>query len=179
MSASGKYCDFRLISLVIVGVLGLQSFAVVARTGKWTWPFTDYSMYSLCRQDGDRIVARHFVFGTTADGREVAIEPQDLGVVIWIYERWAAALLELGQDSGDAAGRDGLAKEQSQLPTFQSRPWPLRDWLKSTAFPLVIALGILALSPAGRVLSVDQLIRRWRDGNHEVKDVLTAEGPLA
>lgn len=41
--------------------------------------------------------------------------------------------MELGQDSGDAAGRDGLAKEQSQLPTFQSRPWPLRDWLKSTA----------------------------------------------
>lgn len=48
-----------------------------------------------------------------------------------------------------------------------------------TEAPLVIALGILALSPAGRVLSVDQLIRRWRDGHHEVKDVLTAEGPLA
>jgi hypothetical protein len=48
-----------------------------------------------------------------------------------------------------------------------------------TEAPLVIALGILALSPAGRVLSVGQLIRRWRDGNHEMKDVLTAEGPLA
>lgn len=134
MSASGNIATFRLISLVIVGVLGLQSFAVLARTGKWTWRFIDYPMYSDSRQDGDRIVARYFVFGTTADGREVAIEPRDLGVVLWVYQRWAAALWKLGQDSGDAAGRDGLAKEQSQLPTVQSRrPWPLRDWLKSTA----------------------------------------------
>jgi hypothetical protein len=48
-----------------------------------------------------------------------------------------------------------------------------------TEAPLIIALGILALSPAGRVLSVDQLIRRWRGGSDEDDDILTAESPLA
>ena len=48
-----------------------------------------------------------------------------------------------------------------------------------TEAPLIIALGILTLSPAGRVLSVDQLIRRRRGGRSDEEDILTAEGPLA
>jgi Vitamin K-dependent gamma-carboxylase len=49
-----------------------------------------------------------------------------------------------------------------------------------TEAPLIIGLGILALSPAGHVLSVDQLIRRQRGGrSDEEEDVLTAQGPLA
>ncbi|MDF2780753.1 MAG: Vitamin K-dependent gamma-carboxylase [Geminicoccaceae bacterium] len=43
-----------------------------------------------------------------------------------------------------------------------------------TDAPLIIGLGILALSPAGRVLSVDQLIRRRRGNNDNAEEVLTA-----
>jgi hypothetical protein len=48
-----------------------------------------------------------------------------------------------------------------------------------TEAPLIIALGILALSPAGRVLSVDHWIRQRRDLKPVAQNVLTAEGSLA
>ena len=48
-----------------------------------------------------------------------------------------------------------------------------------TEAPLMIALGILALSPSGRVLSADQWLRQRRSGKPAAHDLLTAEGPLA
>jgi hypothetical protein len=133
VSPSENATTFRLISLVIIAVLGLQLFAVIARPGKWTWPFTDYPMYSHSRHDGDRVVARHFVVGTTVDGEEVAITPKDLGVVLWVYERWAGALMAAAQKTDAAASANDQAAQSSQLPRFTRHGWPLRRWLKSTA----------------------------------------------
>jgi hypothetical protein len=133
VSPSESTTTFRLISLVIVAVLGLQLFAVLARPGKWTWPFIDYPMYSHSRHEGDRVVARHFVFATTVDGKEVPITPKDLGVVIWVYERWAGALMAAAQQAEPGAGANDQATQEPQLPRFKRHEWPLRQWLKSTA----------------------------------------------
>jgi hypothetical protein len=48
-----------------------------------------------------------------------------------------------------------------------------------TEAPLVIALGVLALSPAGRVLSVDAWIRHHRDPGADTAQTLTAESAFA
>lgn len=133
MSPSENATTFRLISLVIVAVLGLQLFADIARSGKWTWPFIDYPMYSHSRHDGDRVVARHFVFGTTADGKEVAITPASLGVVIWVYEKWAADLMAAGEKAAAGESANGQATEAVPVRHSGRHEWPLRKWLKSTA----------------------------------------------
>ncbi len=133
MSTSDSATTFRWISFVIIAVLGLQLFAVIARPGKWTWPFIDYPMYSKSRHDGDRVVARHFVFGTTEDGKEVAITPEDVGVVLWVYEKWASALMAAALTADAAPSRDDQAAQSLHLPSFTRHEWPLREWLKSTA----------------------------------------------
>jgi hypothetical protein len=132
VSPSENATTFRLISLVIIAVLGLQLLAVLARPGKWTWPFTDYPMYSHSRHDGDRVVARHFVYGTTVDGEEVPITPEDLGIVLWVYERWAAALVTAGQKAHADVSASDQAAQAPQVRPVKRNEWPLRQWLKST-----------------------------------------------
>ena len=68
-----------LVSGVIVLVLGLQVISIITWSGRYTWPFTDYPMYARSRQEGDRVVGRHFLYAVLEDGREVEITPDDLG----------------------------------------------------------------------------------------------------
>jgi hypothetical protein len=115
---------FRLVSLVIVLVLGLQFAAVVTRSGKWGWPFIDYPMYSDSIMEGDRRVVRHADTATTADGDQITVTPDELGVNLWVFERWAAALIRSAQAEVRAA-------DDKQAPPPDS--WALRSWLKSTS----------------------------------------------
>jgi len=92
MNARGTAARFRLISCVIIVALGLQIVAVVSRPGKWLWPFTDYPMYAQSHQERERIPAKHLVTGLTADGQEIPITFKDVGVNLWVFERWAGAL---------------------------------------------------------------------------------------
>jgi HTTM domain len=48
-----------------------------------------------------------------------------------------------------------------------------------TEAPLIIGVGILAMSPAGRVLSVDHWISKQRAGERALEDTFTATGPMA
>jgi hypothetical protein len=107
-----------------VAVLSLQFFALASRPGKWSWPFTDYPMYAQSHQEGERIPARHFVAATTADGQEIAITPEDVGVNLWVFERWANALKRLAEQPAAAvAAADAPVAVDS---------WPVKTWLKST-----------------------------------------------
>jgi hypothetical protein len=140
MHSSEIPARFRLISFFIVLVLGAQLLAIVARPGKWTWPFTDYPMYATSRYEGERVNARRFVFGITDDGREVAITPKELGVNVFLYERWAGALVASAKAAAmkeaEQAVDEAVADAEDALEeTWQRRrrnEWPLRTWLKST-----------------------------------------------
>jgi hypothetical protein len=130
MATQVRAARFRIISVVIVAVLGLQVFAVVARSGKWTWPFTDYPMYAQSHQEGERIPAKHFVFARTADGREVEVTPENLGVNRWVFERWASSLKRAAaqQRHSDPSGR-AVADRPARAKVDT---WPVKVWLKST-----------------------------------------------
>lgn len=110
----------RVASAVIVLVLGCQALAVLAQSGRWTWPFTDYPMYAGIRYEGDRIVALPLVFATTKDGQEIEISAEDVGLNIWQYIAWASKLAIPDEPAPDVA----VARQSN----------PLQSWLKSTPF---------------------------------------------
>jgi hypothetical protein len=130
MDTQHSATQFRLISAVIVAVLGFQVFAVVARSGKWTWPFTDYPMYAQSHQEGERISAKHFVFAITADGQEVEITSENLGVNLWVFERWVGGLKRVAERqglTGSSAGAVAYRPATAKVDT-----WPVQAWLRST-----------------------------------------------
>jgi hypothetical protein len=82
-----------LASMAIVIVLALQSLAV-ARGHHMGWPFTDYPMYSQSHKEGERVQARRYVYATLADGSEVPLTPEDLGLGhFWLFTLWVEAPL--------------------------------------------------------------------------------------
>jgi hypothetical protein len=82
-----------LASMAIVVVLALQSLAV-ARRHHMGWPFIDYPMYSESHQEGERVAARRYVYATLADGRDVLLAPEDLGLGhFWLFRLWVEAPL--------------------------------------------------------------------------------------
>ena len=106
--------QMRLASLVIVFVLAFQFMAVMLRSSVWIWPFTDYPMYATIHQEGERVSARHFIYATTVDGGEIEISPEDVGVNIFLFERWGRQLMD--------------------APAAEAKPpGGIKGWLKSTA----------------------------------------------
>lgn len=88
------------VSLFIAGCLGLQVLALLNRPigplgpPPYLWPFIDYPMYSWPRAEGDTL-DRAFVAGILPDTSEVRIEPEDLGLLFFLYQGGpVAALLE-------------------------------------------------------------------------------------
>jgi hypothetical protein len=100
MDTASQSWRFRMVSSVIVVVLGLQLFAVLARTAKG-WPFIDYPMYATSREEGDRVPVDSKLYAGFADGTEVALSPDDLGLGNgwWLFRFWVV---------------DALAKEPRQ-----------------------------------------------------------------
>jgi hypothetical protein len=95
METQNHLWRFRMVSLFIVVVLGLQSFAVIARTAKG-WPFTDYPMYATSHQDGDRVPVESNLYATFDDATEVLVTPNDLGIGDgwWTYNFWILSALQ-------------------------------------------------------------------------------------
>lgn len=81
-----------LTSLVIVTIVGLQvlaAFKIPPRPiGRqyFLWPFINYAMYSPPHYEGDA-VERPVAYGVLPDSTEVEMEPSDLGVGFWKYDR--------------------------------------------------------------------------------------------
>jgi hypothetical protein len=89
MDTASEQWRFRMVSLVIVVVLGLQLFAVLARTAKG-WPFIDYPMYATSLEEGDRVPVDSKLYAGFDDGTEVALSPSDVGLgnAWWLFHFW-------------------------------------------------------------------------------------------
>ena len=74
----------RLVSFVIVSVLGLQAIAALALTPgpieepPFMWPCLNYPMYSVPRYEATGIQRLHVV-ATTSEGRELEVTHDQLG----------------------------------------------------------------------------------------------------
>jgi hypothetical protein len=88
-------------------------------------------MYSKSHYDGDRVVAGHFVFATTADGEETEITPESLGVNVFVFERWSGTLM--GNRWQAPQGDERAAATHRPTPLEIRASWPLRQWLTSTS----------------------------------------------
>jgi hypothetical protein len=104
METANQLWRFRTVSVVIVAVLGLQLFAVLARTAKG-WPFIDYPMYATSLEEGDRVPVDSKLYAGFADGTEVALSPSELGLgdLWWMYHFWVVDPLKAGPRHSDAA----------------------------------------------------------------------------
>jgi hypothetical protein len=115
--------QMKVATSVIVIVLTVQAVAILARSGKWAWPFIDYPMYASSHYEGERIPARHTVYGITADGHQLELTRNNIGVNLWLFEKWAgqmtAAQLGAGMPDRAKRHRDG---------------WALEHWLRSSTF---------------------------------------------
>ncbi len=127
--------QMKFATAVIVLVLGLQFLAVVTRSGKWAWPFIDYPMYSTSHQEGERVPARHVIYGITSDGAKVELTRQAIGVNLWMHEKWARDLKNLefsrrdNRRSGDGdspAGRSNVSRSEPGCSETGSRRPSLR-----------------------------------------------------
>jgi hypothetical protein len=130
MERRGNAPQFPLISCVIVIVLGLQLLALIVRPGEWTWPFIDYPMYSNSHQEGERIPSIYTVTATTKDGQVLEITPADIGINLWVFHGWALALGRAAERQSALPSSSG--KNAAGSFTVQPKPWPVREWLKST-----------------------------------------------
>ena len=118
--------QMRLATTVIVLVLGLQFGATILQSAESIWPFTNYPMYSGSHYEGDRIIARRFIHATTEDGEEVELTLKDIGVNVWLYEKWAQQILN------DHKKRHQPKTEQQAQAAPKSAS-PIIEWLKPTA----------------------------------------------
>ena len=75
------------------------------------WPFVGYSMYSE-RYDADQVIHEGVLVGLRPDRRELAIDPQALGVAV--DDRWQT--LRPLIDGGDAAAAGYLARYRARFP---------------------------------------------------------------
>ena len=89
----------KLVSLVIVGALGLQLVALLVRSGPWAFPFINYPMYADAHYLGDRVTAEHTVYALFADGSEAPISRAELGKSYWHYELWAKRMVAFPGDT--------------------------------------------------------------------------------
>lgn len=101
------------VSLVILTVLSFQTAADILRTD-YMWPFLDYPMYSYSRHEGQRLVVRYDVYGTTSDGAEVEIAPKDLGMYWFPFRRTFLADIFRGDREKIAAYLDEYRKRHGK-----------------------------------------------------------------
>ena len=115
-----KYGTF-LISIVIFVILGVQTLAVVFRSGNGKyWPFIDYPMYSWSHREGDRIDVLPPLFAIFADRSEKQIFPQDLNLTIFQFEELlVSAILCAAQ------------KDKKELQSGQCVPQKAEERLKA------------------------------------------------
>lgn len=98
---------FVLISLFIVGLLGLQAMVGFGlnpgpvQPPPYLWPILNYPMYAGSALEGDR-VSQYTVLGVRADGSRVRIAPADFGLgtltedyrtPFWLYREGPVAAL--------------------------------------------------------------------------------------
>jgi hypothetical protein len=117
--------EMRAATIVIALVLGLQSVALVLKSDRWGWPFTDYPMFSASHHDGEIIDSDFAVYATTTDGREIELTAENLNIDSWLHRKWARRLTT-GQQ-GVSAGQPDSSDSAANAPVSTR----LRSLLKS------------------------------------------------
>jgi hypothetical protein len=107
-----KYGTF-LISIVIFVILGVQTLAVVFRSGNGKyWPFIDYPMYSPYHRVGERIDVLRPLFAIYADKSEEQIFPQDLGLTLFQFEQLVVPAILCAAQKGKKERQSGQCVPQ-------------------------------------------------------------------
>ena len=102
-----------LVSVVILVVLGLQTIRAFELScarqappflpafqfvcGAGLYPFVSYPMYSRAHYEGEAI-NKYVIVGEFADGSEVTILPEAIGMTFWLFERNVIRKLLAGDD---------------------------------------------------------------------------------
>lgn len=88
-----------LVSLVILGCLGLQTvalldalFPLLNEGPEFLWPFLAYPMYKPFHHEGEAI-EQYVLIGTLADSSEVVIPPEAFGLNFWKFRSGPAAAM--------------------------------------------------------------------------------------
>jgi hypothetical protein len=99
----------RVVSLVIAVVLSLQLAATfdlfprfLSRSTHLFWPFMNYPMYRAAHYEGS-VIERYRVFGRAADGSEIEVTPDDLGLNFRKFQDIVVAALRSGDMPSVAA----------------------------------------------------------------------------
>jgi hypothetical protein len=130
-----------LVSLVILGCLGLQTVALLDglfpflnEGQEFLWPFLDYPMYHPVHHEGE-VIEQYVLVGTFADSTEVMIPPEAFGLNFWKFRSGPAAAMrhqdseriELYLDMMKSPRRQDLARLRLEdHPVISRRSGPVR-----------------------------------------------------
>ena len=142
MNATLGRTRFTLLSLVIIGILGLQLITSFKHTNKW-FPFMWYPMYGYPNFEGDRILVHHSIYLVTPDGKRRYLDPDaDLKMGFWRYEDLAKRLSRREFDRV-ADGITMLKALQPDVVRIEIEDYPLiitRDGPKPAPRKILISL---------------------------------------
>jgi hypothetical protein len=77
---------FKVLSALIVIILGTQFALLFVETRQWGWPMVTYPMYSVARYDGERF-DEYDVYAVLKDATKVQVDPDELGMGYWIFRK--------------------------------------------------------------------------------------------
>ena len=115
---------FGLISVLIIGVLVVQTVSSFRRTYKW-WPFLSYPMYATAHFEGERIKVNHRVYAVTPDGARHYLDPdRDLKIGFWRYDKMARQL-GVNHLEANAANLAAIKSLYPDLTEIQVEDFPM------------------------------------------------------
>lgn len=135
MDLTRERLRFSLITLLIVGVLVVQTISGFRRTYKW-WPFLSYPMYADAHFEGERIEVSHRIYAVTPDGVRHYLDPDtDLKIGFWRYEKFARQI-----------GVNHLERNAATLSAIRSM-YPTLTEIQIEDYPMIITKNGPAPAP--------------------------------
>jgi hypothetical protein len=150
MGSTLQRLRFPALSIIIIGILGLQLIAGFKHTNKW-FPFMWYPMYGHPNFEGDRILVNHSIFVVTPDGKRRLLDRDvDMKMGFWLYEDLAK---RLGRKEYDRVA-DGIAMIQALQPDVTR--------IEVEDYPLIITRNGPKPAPRKIIVSIDRAtIDKW------------------
>lgn len=146
---------YVLVSLVIVAILGIQTWVIAFNKYARYWPFINYPMYSGIKREGDRLDVYYPVFATFEDASEKQIVPSDLEINVFTFQKVfvAAILCAVHGDKPSAYPKrkckEGeLSRVKDMLMTYEARAGQRIVRLRVEDYPLIFTRDGPAKAPA-------------------------------
>ncbi len=139
---------YVLASIVIVAILGIQTWVIAFNTYGRYWPFINYPMYSGIHREGDRLDVYYPVFATFEDASEKQILPSDLEINVFTFQKVFVAAI-LCAVHGDKPGvyakrkcKEGeLSRVKDLLKSYEGRAGQRIVRLRVADYPLILSRG--------------------------------------